>query len=93
MVLNYLNPKQISLYGILNNFAGYTVDHDTLMVRVEEEISFNIGDIEQQILDVESEKEFIQTDENLHEEVKMYRLESLEEVLEVLNVLKNKLNG
>lgn len=61
MVLNYLNHTQISLYGILNNFAGYTVDHNTLMVRVEKEISFNIGDIEQQILDVESEKELAQS--------------------------------
>lgn len=93
MVLNYLNPKQISLYGILNNFVGYTVNHDTLMVHVDEELSFNISNILQQIEDIESEKEFIEMDENLHEEVKMYKLEALGEVLEVLNVLKDKLNG
>ena len=93
MVLNYLNPKQISLYGILNNFPGYTVNHDTMMVRIDEEISFNISDIEQQIADVEGEIATIEADENFHEEVKPYKIQDLNEVLEVLNVLKDKLNG
>ncbi len=93
MVLNYLNPKQISLYGILNNFTGYTVNHDTLMVHIDEELSFNIGDIEQQISDIEEEITAIEADENFHEEVKHHKIEDLNEVLEVLNVLKSKLNG
>ena len=93
MVLNYLNPKQLSLYGILNNFTGYTVNHDTLMVQINEEISFNVSDIEQQIAEIESELTAIEADEDAIEEVKMHKVESLNEILEVLNVLKNKLNG
>lgn len=93
MVLNYLNPKQLSLYGILNNFPGYTVNHDTMMVEIHEEIAFNLTDIEQQINEVEEEIAAIEVDENFHEEVKFYKIEDLNEVLEVLNVLKNKLNG
>ena len=93
MVLNYLNPKQLSLYGILNNFTGYTVNHDTLMVHIDEEIAFNIGDIEQQIHDVEEEITAIEADENYDDELKMHKVEGLNEVLEVLRVLKDKLNG
>ena len=93
MVLNYLNPKQLSLYGILNNFTGYTVNHDTLMVQINEEISFNLSDIEQQISDVEQEITHIEADEEVDDELKTHKMDDLREVLEVLTVLKNKLNG
>lgn len=93
MVLNYLNPKQLSLYGILNNFTGYTVNHDTKMVEIDVSIAFNVNDIEQQITEIESEITAIEADENYDDELKFHKIESLREVLEVLNVLKNKLNG
>ena len=93
MVLNYLNPKQLSLYGILNNFTGYTVNHDTLMVQINEEISFNVSDIEQQISDVEQEIAAIEADEEVDDEVETHKMDDLREVLEVLTVLKDKLNG
>ena len=93
MVLNHLNPKQLSLYGILNNFTGYTVNHNTLMVHIDEEIAFNLSDIEQQIRNVEGEIAAIEADEETDSMLKMHQIDGLQEVLEVLTVLRDKLNG
>lgn len=93
MVLNYLSPKTLLLYGILDLYGDFTVDSDSLMVSKTVEIAYNLGDIEQKIAQIEAEMTAIDEEEDVDEEVKMHRRDDLMEVLEVLTVIKDKLNG
>ena len=93
MVLNYLSPKTLLLYGILDLYSDFTIDSDSLMVSKTVEIAYNLSDIEQKITQIEAEMAAIDEEEDVDEEVKMLRRGDLMEVLEVLTVIKDKLNG
>ena len=93
MVLNHLSSKTLLLYGILDIYSDFTVDSDTLMVSKTVEIAYNLSDIEQHIAQVQAEIDAIQEEEDTLEEVKMHRMDDLNEVLEVLNTIKDRLNG
>jgi len=92
MVLNHLSSKTLLLYGILDLYTDFTVDSDSLMVNKTVEIAYNLSDIEAKITQIETEIADID-EEEIDEEVKMHRREDLMEVLEVLTVIKDKLNG
>jgi len=92
MVLNHLSSKTLLLYGILDLYSDFTVDSDSLMVNKTVEIAYNLSDIEAKITQIETEIADID-EEEIDEEVKMHRREDLMEVLEVLTVIKDKLNG
>ena len=92
MVLNHLSSKTLLLYGILDLYSDFTVDSDRLMVSKTVEIAYNLSDIDQKITQIETEIADID-EEEVDEEVKMLRRDDLMEVLEVLTVIKDKLNG
>ena len=92
MVLNHLSPKTLLLYGILDLYSDFTVDSDSLMVSKTVEIAYNLSDIDQKITQIETEIADID-EEEVDEEVKMLRRDDLMEVLEVLTVIKDKLDG
>jgi len=92
MVLNHLSSKTLLLYGILDLYSDFTVDSDSLMVSKTVEIAYNLSDIDQKITQIETEIADID-EEEVDEEVKMLRRDDLMEVLEVLTVIKDKLNG
>lgn len=92
MVLNHLSSKTLLLYGILDLYSDFTVDSDSLMVSKTVEIAYNLSDIDQKITQIETEIAGID-EEEVDEEVKMLRRDDLMEVLEVLTVIKDKLNG
>lgn len=92
MVLNHLSTKTLLLYGILDLYSDFTVDSDSLMVSKTVEIAYNLSDIDQKITQIETEIAGID-EEEVDEEVKMLRRDDLMEVLEVLTVIKDKLNG
>lgn len=92
MVLNHLSTKTLLLYGILDLYSDFTIDSDSLMVSKTVEIAYNLSDIDQKITQIETEIAGID-EEEVDEEVKMLRRDDLMEVLEVLTVIKDKLNG
>lgn len=92
MVLNHLSTKTLLLYGILDLYSDFTIDSDSLMVSKTVEIAYNLSDIDQKITQIETEIADID-EEEVDEEVKMLRRDDLMEVLEVLTVIKDKLNG
>lgn len=92
MVLNHLSSKTLLLYGILDLYSDFTIDSDSLMVSKTVEIAYNLSDIDQKITQIETEIAGID-EEEVDEEVKMLRRDDLMEVLEVLTVIKDKLNG
>ena len=92
MVLNHLSSKTLLLYGILDLYSDFTVDSDSLMVSKTVEIAYNLSDIDQKITQIETEIADID-EEEVDEEVKMLRRDDLMEVLEVLTVIKDKLDG
>lgn len=93
MVLNYLTSKDLGLYGIVNTFDGYTVDKDTQLVTINVEIAFNLSDIESKIASVEQDILALEAEEETDSMLKMHQVDDLQEVLEVLTVLRDKLNG
>ena len=93
MITDYFSEKELALYGIMNNFTGYTIDQDNLLVSVNVQMAYNINDIDSEISSLEQEIENLETDEELNSEYKILKLENLRDVLEIKKVLKEKLNG
>lgn len=93
MITDYFSEKELALYGIMNNFTGYTIDQDNLLVSVNVQMAYNINGIDSEISSLEQEIENLEADEELNSEYKILKLENLRDVLEIKKVLKEKLNG
>lgn len=93
MITDYFSEKELALYGIMNNFTGYTIDQDNLLVSVNVQMAYNINGIDSDISSLEQEIENLEADEELNSEYKILKLENLRDVLEIKKVLKEKLNG
>jgi len=94
MVTDYITEKQFILYGVLNNYDGYTINDSDKTVSINVNIAFNINDINDKINDLEMDKQAFESDENLNDEVKFMKIDSIQTSLEMLNKLKDKLvNG
>ena len=94
MVTDYITEKQLILYGVLNNYDGYTINNSDKTVSINVNIAFNINDINDKINDLEMDKQAFESDENLNDEVKFMKIDSNQTSLEMLNKLKDKLvNG
>ena len=93
MITDYFSEKELALYGIMNNFTGYTIDQDNLLVSVNVQMAYNINGIDSDISSLEQQIENLEADEELNSEYKILKLENLRDVLEIKKVLKEKLNG
>lgn len=93
MITDYFSEKELALYGIMNNFTGYTIDQDNLLVSVNVQMAYNVNDIDSEISSLEQEIENLEADEELNSEYKILKLENLRDVVEIKKVLKEKLNG
>ena len=93
MITDYFSEKELALYGIMNNFTGYTIDQDNLLVSVNVQMAYNINGIDSEISSLEQEIENLEADEELNSEYKILKLENLRDVVEIKKVLKKKLNG
>lgn len=93
MITDYFSEKELALYGIMNNFTGYTIDQDNLLVSVNVQMAYNINGIDSEISSLEQEIENLEADGELNSEYKILKLENLRDVLEIKKVLKEKLNG
>ena len=94
MVTDYITEKQLILYGVLNNYDGHTINDSDKTVSINVNIAFNINDINDKINDLEMDKQAFESDENLNDEVKFMKIDSIQTSLEMLNKLKDKLvNG
>ena len=49
MITDYFSEKELALYGIMNNFTGYTIDQDNLLVSVNVQMAYNINGIDSEI--------------------------------------------
>ena len=94
MVTDYITEKQLILYVVLNNYDGYSINNSDKTVSINVNIAFNINDINDKINDLEMDKQAFESDENLNDEVKFMKIDSIQTSLEMLNKLKDKLvNG
>lgn len=93
MITDFLTEKQLALYGILKNFDGYTIDSETLTVSINVELAYNVDDLENKITLLQQEIELLENDQEVNEEYKNLKLENLNDVLEITQILKDKLNG
>tara|TARA_B100001248_G_C27019888_1_gene291504 strand:+ start:95 stop:379 length:285 start_codon:yes stop_codon:yes gene_type:complete len=94
MITDYITEKQLILYGVLNNYNGFTINNSDNTVAINVNIAFNVSDIDDKINELETEKQAFESDENLNDEVKFMKIDSIQTSLEMLNKLKDKLvNG
>ena len=94
MITDYITEKQLILYGVLNNYDGYTINNSDKTVAINVNIAFNVNDIDGKINELEIEKQMFESDETLNDEVKFIKIDSIQTSLEMLNKLKDKLvNG
>ena len=94
MITDYITEKQLILYGVLNNYDGYTINNSDKTVAINVNIAFNVNDIDGKINELEIEKQMFESDETLNDEVKFMKIDSIQTSLEMLNKLKDKLvNG
>ena len=87
-----MTEKELILYGVLNNYTGYTVNTDSRTVSINVEIAYNIDDINERISSIETEIQFFEIDEELNFEFKNEKINSFNDELDKLKVLKEKLN-
>lgn len=93
MVLNHLTPKLLILYGVTEGFdTSYTVNDDS-SIDVSLTINYTIADIQSKIDSVEEERNLVDGDSNIDEEVKFEKLQDLDEVIEMLKKIKSSLDG
>jgi hypothetical protein len=78
MITNYLSEKQLALYGILNNFDGYTIDKSAGTVTVNVEMAYNITDMEE--------------NQDINSEYKALTIDDKREIIDILKVLLEKLS-
>ncbi len=92
MILNTLIPKNLILFGILDTYDNYTVDKDNLMVTASVQIAYNLGDIQQQINSVSNKIDNLEDMEDMSDDAKNIMRRDYEEILEALNLMKEKLS-
>tara|TARA_R100001463_G_C3431923_1_gene211522 strand:+ start:343 stop:606 length:264 start_codon:yes stop_codon:yes gene_type:complete len=87
-----MTEKELILYGVLNNYTGYTVNTSSKTVSINVEIAYNVNDIDERISNLETEINFFENDEELNFEFKNEKINSFNDELEKLKVLKEKLS-
>tara|TARA_B100001109_G_C18689550_1_gene392678 strand:+ start:349 stop:612 length:264 start_codon:yes stop_codon:yes gene_type:complete len=87
-----MTEKELILYGVLNNYTGYTVNTSSKTVSINVEIAYNVNDIDEKISNLETEIHFFENDEELNFEFKNEKINSFNDELEKLKVLKEKLS-
>ena len=92
MILNTLTPKNLILFGILDTYDNYTVDKDNLMVTASVQIAYNLGDIENKINSISTKINNLEDMEDISDDAKDFMRKDYEEILEALNIMKEKLN-
>ena len=92
MILNTLTPKNLALFGILDTYDNYTVDKDNLMVTASIQIAYNLGDIENKINSISTKINNLEDMEDISDDAKDIMRKDYEEILEALNIMKEKLN-
>ena len=92
MILNTLTPKNLVLFGILDTYDNYTIDKDNLMVTASVQIAYNLSDIEQKINSITTKMNDLDDIEGISEDAKDYLKVDYEEILEALNIMKEKLS-
>ena len=92
MILNTLTPKNLVLFGILDTYDDYTIDKDNLMVTASVQIAYNLSDIEQKINSITTKINDLDDIEGISEDAKDYLKVDYEEILEALNIIKEKLS-
>lgn len=92
MITDNITEKQLVLYGVLNNYTGYTINNSDKTVAINVNIAFNVSDIDDKINELETEKQAFESDETLNDEVKFMKIDSIQTSLEMLNKLKDKLS-
>ena len=92
MILNTLTPKNLVLFGILDTYDDYTIDKDNLMVTANVQIAYNLSDIEQKINSITTKMNDLDDMEGISDDAKDYLKTDYEEILEALNIIKEKLS-
>ena len=92
MILNTLTPKNLVLFGILDTYDDYTIDKDNLMVTASVRIAYDLSDIEQKINSITTKMNDLDDIEGISEDAKDYLKVDYEEILEALNIMKEKLS-
>ena len=92
MILNTLTPKNLVLFGILDTYDDYTIDKDNLMVTASVQIAYNLSDIEQKINSITTKMNDLDDVEGISDDAKDYLKTDYEEILEALNIMKEKLS-
>ena len=92
MILNTLTPKNLVLFGILDTYDDYTIDKDNLMVTASVQIAYNLSDIEQKINSITTKMNDLDDIEGISDDAKEYLKTDYEEILEALNIMKEKLS-
>ena len=92
MILNTLTPKNLVLFGILDTYDDYTIDKDNLMVTASVQIAYNLSDIEQKINSITTKMNDLDDIEGISDDAKDYLKTDYEEILEALNIMKEKLS-
>ena len=92
MILNTLTPKNLVLFGILDTYDDYTIDKDNLMVTASVQIAYDLSDIEQKINSITTKINDLDDIEGISEDAKDYLKVDYEEILEALNIIKEKLS-
>jgi len=87
-----MTEKELILYGVLNNYTGYTVNTGSKTVSINVEIAYNVDDIDERINALETEINFFENDEELNFEFKNEKINSFNDELDKLKVLKVKLS-
>ena len=92
MILNTLTPKNLVLFGILDTYDDYTIDKDNLMVTASVQIAYDLSDIEQKINSITTKMNDLDDIEGISDDAKDYLKTDYEEILEALNIIKEKLS-
>ena len=92
MIINKITPKYLALYSIFKEYSNYTIDSNNLIVNANLQISYNLSDIETLIISTSSKLDDVNNDEDISIEYKEALKEDYEEILEILNTIKEKLN-
>ena len=92
MITNKITPKYLVLYSIFKEYDNYTIDSNNLIVNANLQISYNLSDIEALITSTLSKLDDVDNDEDISTEYKETLREDYEEILEILNTIKEKLS-
>jgi hypothetical protein len=92
MITNKITPKYLALYSIFKEYDNYTIDNNNLIVNANLQISYNLNDIEALIISTLSKLEDANNDEDISTEYKEALKEDYEEILEILNTIKEKIS-